>query len=174
MTNIIAQKFIPQNSFFGGNGLKQFLAEAETQTWNCDISPASLVTDAGKCTASNLVRLSAKPFELELLFSRLQTQDGKEIDLRIKTLCKVGKARVFLHEWKDRLDAVNYLTISDLEERVQNAVLPRFVDLIADHTHAQLASEHFLSVDSYHTFIDASQLVPVNFTPMSTSVSVDR
>ena len=85
-------------------------------------------------TPSELANLSTEPFELELSFSRLRTQDGREIDLRVKVLCKITNPVSFLHRWKDRLDAQNCIQIFDIEGRVKNNLLPKITDLITEHT----------------------------------------
>ena len=147
---MIAQKFIPKGFF--SNGLKQFLAEAKeanSETWNYGSSTIECVTDVRKCPTSHIARLSTKPFELELLFSQIATQDNDRVDLRVRTLCKIANPRVFLYAWKDRLDALNCLSNADLTGRAISLVKSLIIDLIAKHTYEQLVPKHNLPDNAY-------------------------
>jgi hypothetical protein len=153
----IAKKFSPKErswfNFFSGDELKEFLAEKGVQALDYTTSSITRIDNVGQLSKGitpKLANLSTEPFDLELLFSRLRTQDGKEIDLRVKVLCKITNSVSFLHRWKDRLDARNCIESSDIEERVKNNVLSHIVDLIANYTYRQLDTEHSLPTTAYH------------------------
>ena len=172
MTNIIAQKFIPSkpssSNLFGNNELKQFIAKPETQTWNRAVSPPVAISDVKRLGQADLVRLAKIPFELELLFSRLKTKDGQEIDLRIKVLCIIDAPLQFLQVWNARLDATGRLITDDIEDRIKNNTLPNVIEQIAVESYTELTTENSIPHNTWKN--DATLICPA-FTDLGLELS---